>query len=108
MVFEHFKQKNKFFTKNQAPGILISIFTLIYSLLCLKLWNNFKKELGCKDLLTFTAEFCLIFNLWASRALVYNGKNLWIVDLCSVDLRLWNWRGVDEAMNFTRSSFKVV
>ena len=23
-----------------------------------------------------------------------------IVDLCSVDLRLWNWKGVGEAMNF--------
>ena len=26
--------------------------------------------------------------------------NLWIVDLCSVDLRSWNWKGVGEAMNF--------
>ena len=45
--------------KNQAPGILSSILTLIY-----------------------------------------NSRNLWIVDLCSVDLGWWNWRGVDEAMNF--------
>ena len=100
VVFEDFQQKSKLFMKNQAPRILVNILTLIYSLLCLKLWNNFKKELGCKDLLTFIAEFCLIFTLWVSRALVYNGRNLWIVDLCSVDVRLWNWRGVDEAMNF--------
>ena len=100
MVFEDFKQKMSFFTKNQSPGILLSILTLIDSLLCLELWNNFKMELSCKDLLIFIAEFCLIFNLWASRVLVYNGRNLLIVHLCSVDLRSWNWRGVDEAMNF--------
>ena len=65
-----------------------------------KLWNNFKKELGYNDLLTIIAEYCLIFNLWLSRVLGYNGRNFWIVDLCSVHLRLWNWRGVGEAMNF--------
>ena len=91
--FEQFKQKNEFFTKNQAPGTLECILSLRYSLLCLSLLNSFKEELGYKDLLTFIAEFCLIFSLWASRALVYYGRNLWTVDLCSVDLRWWNWRG---------------
>ena len=99
MLFEQFKGKNGFFTKNQAPGILVSILTLRYSLLCLNLLNNFEKELGYEDLLTFIAEFHLIFSLWASRVFVYNDRNLWIVDLCSVDLCSWNWRGVDEAMN---------
>ena len=87
LVFELFKQQKVFFTKNQAQGVLVSILTLKYSLLCLKLWNTFKMELGYNDLLTFIADFCVIFTLWASRALVYNGRNLWIVYLCSEDLR---------------------
>ena len=32
VLFEQFKQNNEFFTKNQAPGILVTILTLIYSL----------------------------------------------------------------------------
>ena len=75
--------------------------TLRYSLLRLNLLNNFEKEFGHESLLTFTAELCLVFSLWASRLLVYHNRNLWMVDLCSVHLRLWNWgwRGVDEAIN---------
>ena len=108
MLFKQFKQKNEFFTKSQAPGILVSILTFTYSLLCLNLLNNFKKELIYKHPVTFIADFCLIFSLWASRALVYNGRNLWIVDLCrnpwivdlcSIELPWWNWKGVDEAVN---------
>ena len=34
VFFEQFKQKSEFFTKNQAPGVLVSILTLTYSLLC--------------------------------------------------------------------------
>ena len=48
----------------------------------------------------YNGESCLIFNFWASRALIYSGRNLLIVDFSSVDLRSWNWRGDGEAMNF--------
>ena len=34
------------------------------------------------------------------RALVSISRNLNSIDLCSVDLRSWNWKSVGEAMNF--------
>ena len=39
-------------------------------------------------------------DLWSSRVLVYSFRNLWIVDLCNIDLCLWNLKDVGEAMNF--------
>ena len=64
-----------------------------------KIVEQFQKRDRLQRSVNFIAEYCLIFNLWASRVLVYSGRNLWIVDLCSVDLRLWNWKGVDEVIN---------
>ena len=90
------KRKTIFSTKDPGLGIMVSIRILIHSLLCLNLLNNFKKEMCYKDLLTFISEICFILSLWAYRGLVYNDRNVWIVDLCSVDLRWW---GVGEAMN---------
>ena len=101
-AFWTFQTGKQVFKKNRAPGILLGISTLIYYSFCLILWNNFKKELGYNNLLTYInkAEYGLIFTLWASRALAYNGRNFWIVDLCSIDLCWWNWRGVGKAINF--------
>ena len=69
MLFEQFKHKNEFFTKNQSPGMLVSIITLIFSLLCLNLLNNFNKGPRLQPSVDLYAEFCLIFSLWARRAL---------------------------------------
>ena len=64
-----------------------------------KLVEQFQKGAGLQTSVDLYSGICLIFSSWASRALVYNGRNLWKVDLCNVDLCWWNWKGVDEAMN---------
>ena len=79
--------------KNQAPGILEGILTHIISIV-FKIVQQFQKGARLQRSVDIYSGVLFDCTLWASRALAYNGRNLWIVDLCSVDLCSWNWKGV--------------
>ena len=100
MVFQDYKQKKQVFHKesssrNTGKYSYNYIFFVVF-----KLEKQFLKGAQLQRSFDIYIGICMSFALWASRALVYNGGNLWMVDLCSVDLRSWNWRGVDKAVNF--------
>ena len=98
--FEHFKQENEILMKNLVRNNLKYFQTYIFPI-AIRIVKQFIRDLNYSHLLRYIAGYCLFLALCVSRGFVYSGRNLWIVNLCSVDLRSWNWKSVGEAINFT-------